>query len=116
MSPRSVALLALAAAIPAAAAGCGDESAAPTPSTGRLTVVVAGLPPGAIAAAQVAGPGNYIQPVLHTVTFAELTPGIYVVTADTVRAGGVLYRPAPSTQSVTVAAAASDTATVTYSP
>ncbi len=115
MPPAPARLLALAVAIPAAAA-CGSDSSAPTPDTGRLTVVVTGLPPGAFAAAQVTGPGNYIQPVLHTVTFAELTPGIYVVTADTVRVAGTLYQPAPASQSVSVAAAATDTATVTYSP
>jgi hypothetical protein len=103
------------AVLGALAAGCGDDPSQPR-ATGRLTVVVKGLPTGATAAAQVTGPGNYGQLVPQTRTFAELTPGPYVVMAFAVTEGATTYQPVPTTQTVDVVANVTQTATVTYSP
>lgn len=103
------------AALGALAAGCGDEPSQPR-TTGRLTVIVNGLPAGTTAAAQVTGPGNYGQLVPQTRTFAQLTPGPYVVMAFSVTEGTTTYQPVPTTQTVDVVANETQTATVTYSP
>jgi hypothetical protein len=99
----------------ALAVGCGDEPSQPR-EVGRLTVVVNGLPANTDAAAQVTGPGNYGQLVPETRTFAELTPGPYVVMAFPVTQGATTYDPLPATQTVNVVANETQTATVTYSP
>jgi hypothetical protein len=94
---------------------CGD-GAGPNPNNARLTVEVVGLPAGIDADIQVDGPGNYGQLVGETTTFAQLTPGAYVVTASQVTAASVTYVPAPGTQTVTLATDGEETATVTYAP
>jgi hypothetical protein len=99
-----------------AAAGCSSDGPAEPVHTGRLTVVVSGVPAGTDATVQVTGPGNYFQPVPVTRTFAELTPGTYLVTATAVTVSGTKYQPLPVSQSVEVADGATASATVAYAP
>jgi hypothetical protein len=93
----------------------GDSPGAPSP-TGRLTVVVSGIPAGVAASIQVSGPGNYREPVLATTTFAQLVPGAYQVTAGAVASGGVNYQPVPVQQTRNVGASVPDTPMVAYGP
>jgi len=90
---------------------------ASSPTLGGLLVNINGLPSGTDAAVTVTGPNGYNQTVTTTQTLSSLTPGVYtVVPADIVAPGGTTYRAAPTTQDVTVAAASTASATVTYSP
>lgn len=79
-----------------------------------LTVTVAGLPPGTNAAVEVTGPAGYDHAVTATATLANLSPGVYTVTAQSISAGGTAYNPSPGTQSVNLAAAGSGSANVSY--
>jgi len=100
----------------ALAMACSDDPSQPSQNTGRLTVVVSGLPAGVAADVQVDGPGNYAQLVPETRTFSQLTPGSYIVTARSVIDGAATYQPLPTTQTITLAADIQETATVTYAP
>jgi M6 family metalloprotease-like protein len=99
-----------------AAASCGDKS--PTgsvPTTGSLAIATTGLPAGASPSITVTGPGGFNRSVTADGTLASLTPGSYTVAAATVVFGGSLYSPAPASQSVTVTAGSTATATIAYS-
>jgi hypothetical protein len=54
--------------------------------------------------------------VPNTRTFAQLAPGAYVVSADTVEVGGTEYGPTPRSQTAGVTADATSTANVVYGP
>ncbi len=94
--------------------GCGDEPTPPPENTGRLTVVISGLPDGVMPAVQVMGPGNYVEPVHQTTTFAQLAAGVYTITASMVTSAGTTYDPVPRSQTANVATGATATASVAY--
>lgn len=83
---------------------------------GSLTVSIAGLPPGASAAASVAGPGGYTQPVTATTTLTNLAAGGYTITAQSVASGGVQYTPSPASQTANLVAGRSTSTAVSYTP
>jgi hypothetical protein len=110
------------AGIPASQAVTVAEGSTPAPAqvtyavtTGSLTVTIAGLPGGTVAAVDVTGPGGFARALTATETLTGLAPGSYTVTASPVSASGGQYSPAPATQQVTVATGGVATATVTYS-
>jgi hypothetical protein len=83
---------------------------------GNLALTINGLGTSSTAAVTVTGP-SYTQSVGSTRTLAGLTPGNYTVTArDTTATGGTPHTAAPTTQTVTVTASSTASATVTYSP
>lgn len=83
-------------------------------TTGSLRITITGLPAGAAAGVTVSGPGSFSQEVAATGTLAGLTPGSYGVRARDVVAGGTTYTGSVSSATVTVAAGASPSVTVTY--
>lgn len=82
---------------------------------GALAVTVAGLPSGTEAAVTVSGPGGYSRPVTGTETLTGLAAGQYTLTALPVSDGAEQYSPTPSSQTATVGASGTASATVTYS-
>lgn len=85
-----------------------------TATTGSLTVTIAGLPSGTDAAVTVTGPGSFSRPVTATQTLTDLEPGSYTVAAAEVTSGGTRYTVTPASRAVTVTAADTASATVTY--
>ena len=82
---------------------------------GALAVTIAGLPSGTDAAVTVTGPGGFTRQVTATETLSGLAPGQYTLTALPVTDGSDQYSPAPSSQTATVGASGTASATVTYS-
>ena len=113
---RSRALATLVVAVLLGAAGCSGDGGTPTqPGTGALAVTVSGLPSGASAAVVVTGPSSYSQTVEHSTTLADLAPGDYRLTAQTVASHDTNYVPSPEAATVAVAASAgATTTTVVY--
>jgi hypothetical protein len=102
----------------AIAVGGGDPASAEvayTVANGLLAVTIAGLPSGTNAAVTVSGPGGYRRQVTATQTLAGLAPGQYILTALPVTDGLQQYAPAPSSQTATVGASGTASATVNYS-
>jgi hypothetical protein len=96
----------------------GDPSSADVAydvANGALVVTVAGLPSGTDAAITVSGPGGYSRSVTASETLNGLAPGQYALTALPVTDGSEQYSPAPSSQTASVGASGSVSATVTYS-
>jgi hypothetical protein len=90
---------------------------ASSPTLGNLLVNINGLPSGADAAITVTGPNGYNQSITATQTLTSLTPGTYTIAAqDVVAPGGTPYTASPATQDISVAASATATGTVSYSP
>ncbi len=84
---------------------------------GNLAITINGLGTTGSAAVTVTGPGSYNQSVPSTTTLTGLTPGSYMVNAsDAPAAGGTMHSPSPTTQTVSVVAKSTSSATVTYSP
>jgi len=84
-------------------------------SSGALAVALTGLPAGLAGAVQVSGPDGFTRALTATSTLTELTPGAYRVIATAVVAGGITYRPAADTTTVTVVASLTAApAAVTY--
>jgi len=83
---------------------------------GGLAVAISGLPTGVAGAVTVTGPNGYSQTVGATQTLTSLEPGIYLVAASDVLANGVTYRAAPGSWTVSVAAGATASALVGYTP
>ena len=84
-------------------------------SSGALAVALTGLPTGLAGAVQVTGPEGFTRALTATSTLTELTPGAYRVIATAVAAGGITYRPAADTTTVTVSASLTAApAAVTY--
>jgi hypothetical protein len=97
--------------------GTASASVSYGPATGNLSVTVNGLGTGNSAAVTVTGAGGYSRAVTATTTIAGLNPGDYTVSArDTVATGGTPHTASPASQTVTVPARMTGTATVTYSP
>jgi hypothetical protein len=89
-----------------------------TTPTGDLALTVSGLGTSSKALVTVTGPGSYSQSVTSTTTLSGLTPGTYAIDAQNVTgaACGSTFNVSPATQNVIVAANATATATVSYSP
>jgi hypothetical protein len=83
-------------------------------STSRLTVEVSGLPQGAAASVQIAGPAGFTRAVTANTTLELLDPGAYVVTVADVQTSGVTFRSIPSRRDVTLQAGATQTIDVAY--
>jgi|CXWL01.1.fsa_nt_gi hypothetical protein len=88
--------------------------AATAPTTGSLTVTVAGLPNGGAAAIAVTGPGGFSTTFTETTTLTGLVPGAYFVAAANAVVAGTVFTPALPMQSATVTAGSTDTKTVSY--
>jgi hypothetical protein len=83
-------------------------------ASGSLSVTVAGLPSGP-ASVIVTAPGGFYQLVTGTTTLANLTPGMYTLTAASVFVSNATYSPLPVSSTVAVSASTIPTpATVTY--
>jgi hypothetical protein len=85
------------------------------PSAPALTVSVSGLPSGTSANVTVTGPGGFSQPVAATQTLTGLAPGDYTITASDVANCSFQYAANPATQTTTVAAGVTASASVSYS-
>ena len=92
----------------------GSTTPPPAATTGSLAVTIAGLPAGGLGAVHISGPNNYVRDLTQTTSIADLAPGNYTLTATLVAVGGAAYTPAPLSQSATVAAGATASATVSY--
>jgi hypothetical protein len=98
-------------------ASAGVTYTASSPTLGSLLVNINGLPSGTNAAITVTSSNGYNQTVTSTQTLTSLTPGTYTISAqDIVAPGGTPYTASPPTQDVGVAAGATATGTVSYSP
>jgi reprolysin-like metallo-peptidase family M12B len=87
------------------------------PAGGKLALTINGLGTNGTAAVTVTGPGDFSLLVSATRTLNGLTPGSYDITAQDVTGScGTLYVGGPATQSVTVTASTTTSATVTYGP
>jgi hypothetical protein len=75
-----------------------------TITTGSLALAVTGLPSGGAGAVSITGPGGFSRTAAGTVTYSNLVPGSYTVTATPVAVSGVSYVPTPATQTVSVVA------------
>ncbi len=105
-------------------AGCGGGGGSPgnpdspvqlqSALTGNLTVTVGSLPPNTGAALHVAGPNHYAADLTGSQTLGGIEPGDYTVTALPVSSGATTWIPTPPSQTVSVAAGASTTASVNY--
>jgi Metallo-peptidase family M12B Reprolysin-like len=85
-------------------------------ATGNLTVNINGLGTSQSAVVNVAGPGGYSQMLDATTTLSGLDPGDYTITAsDAAAIGCASHTASPATQTVTVVARTTVTATVDYS-
>ncbi len=85
-------------------------------TVGSLRITIDGLPANIDAAVTVEGPGNFSQLVKATSTLTALAPGTYTVTAADVVSGSTTYRPSVARPSVPVAAGATASSTVSYTP
>ena len=83
-------------------------------TTGRLEVVVSGLPTGAAADIRVTGPGTSTV-LTATTTLTSLVPGAYTVAATAVVHGGQSFTPSSTSQTAFVAAGVTNSVAVAYS-
>ncbi len=97
LRPRVLALLAL-----VAVSAC-RESSSTAPSTGQLSVSMAGLPAGVKPLVTVSGPSSFRATLDSATTLTALPAGDFTVVASDVTAGTVRYGGTPATQTVTVA-------------
>jgi hypothetical protein len=106
---------ALAAALAFALAAC--TAAPPTDGDtdpGALTVLVSGLPSGAVGNVVVSGPSGFADVVTASEAYAGLVPGTYAVTAAGVAFEGVNYAAAVTGSPATVPAGGQATVSVAY--
>jgi hypothetical protein len=82
--------------------------------TGALAVTIRGLPGGAPAAVRITGGGTSTRLATSSVVFSDLPPGSYVVSADSVVAGGTLFRAFPPAQVTVNASTTAATLEVIY--
>lgn len=75
-------------------------------ASGALTVTVDGLPGSTLGVVRIAGPAGYQQVIGATITFGNLAPGTYSITAEPVTTGNgtATFVASPDVQSVTVSA------------
>ena len=93
----------------------GPVAPPPAATTGALAVTSSGLPAGINASLRVTGPNNYQQDLTGPQTLSQLAPGDYTVVAQAVTSDGATYEPAPTSQTLSVAAGATASASVAYS-
>lgn len=86
------------------------------PSTGSLTVKVAGLPAGTAATLHLTGPDGRVRDLgsLDTQTLSDLTPGSYTLTADPLDTTSGAYIATVDPLSITVAAGRTASVNVSY--
>lgn len=85
-------------------------------TTGRLEIMVSGLPTGSAAAITVTGPNGFSRSLTGGATLADLAPGSYRVTAANVVVGPSTYAARPEQQDIEVAADATAQVTIGYGP
>lgn len=84
-------------------------------TSGGLNVAVVGLPQSVPASITITGPAGYSITIATTSTLTGLQAGSYTIVASNATAGSHIYAPTPSTQTVTVQAGATTSASnVTY--
>ncbi|MEO7963670.1 MAG: hypothetical protein ABIT38_07145, partial [Gemmatimonadaceae bacterium] len=71
-------------------------------ATGRLAIVLAGVPSGAIAAVSVNGPNGFARTLSSTDTLTGLTPGDYTVNAAEISTAAATYEAVSASQRITV--------------
>ncbi len=81
---------------------------------GALHVVAGGLPDGALASYDVAGPDGFTAAVAGPDTLGSLRPGPYTVTGRQLTVADDVYRAWPESETVTVTAGQSTPAYLTY--
>ncbi|MBL8981808.1 MAG: hypothetical protein JNL26_06475 [Gemmatimonadetes bacterium] len=101
-------------------AACGGSEGGPTGGgndnrVGSLTITITGLPATAAGNATVSGPSGFSRTVAATETLTNLAPGAYTIAASDVVDGEDRYAATAASQSVTVSAGGSATASVTWS-
>jgi hypothetical protein len=121
-----MAILFLASLFLGSLAGCGGGGGHPgnpnspvklqSATTGSLAVTIASLPAGLAGAVRVTGPANYVADLTSSVTLGGIAPGDYTITALPVAVGAAAWVPFPPTQTVTVTAGVTATASVVYGP
>lgn len=84
-------------------------------STGRLTLLVTGLPEGVAAPITVSGSAPRSLNVLGVTTLGDLAPGPWAISAVPTSVAGITYASAPATQTVAIAAGQTLSRTVHYS-
>jgi hypothetical protein len=89
------------------------------PTDGKLRVTVSTPPPDAFNPLRVKGPGFDSQPFNGNKTFTSLTPGAYILTAESVtvapgKPACIFYSPDLASQARNVVAGRSETASVVY--
>jgi hypothetical protein len=84
------------------------------PTSGSLTLTIAGLPAGVPASVTVSGGEGASHQVAGSQTLNGLAPGAWTVSATTVTSGATTLWPAPLSQVVVVAAGDTASASVTY--
>jgi hypothetical protein len=75
------------------------------PRTGTLSLSITGLPTGANAQVTLSGPNKYSRVITTTEVVAGLRPGVYRISAASIRDGLTRYSPLADTQTVTIAKA-----------
>jgi len=88
--------------------------AAVSTEPGSLEVTITGLPGGVDADVDVSGPDGFAETATASVTFDEVEPGVYTVTAAQVDDGGDVYAPTVTGSPATVSAGGSAQVSVTY--
>ncbi len=106
---------------PSSGSGGGNVPVQPAPITaGALAVTISGLPFGVTADLAVTGPGGFGRTVTTSGTLAELTPGRYSISANTVRvttgANAGAYAPANASQIIDVVAGPPTSIVIVYAP
>lgn len=89
------------------AIGTSDQASASVPytlATGRLAVLLEGLPTGGGGRATVVGPKGFSVVLTASDTLGNLEPGSYDVSTANVTQGSDIYAPTPQRATVTVAA------------
>jgi poly(3-hydroxybutyrate) depolymerase len=84
-------------------------------SDGSLAVAVSGVPSGASANMTVTGPGGYARALTAPQTLTGLAPGSYTIAAANFVSSNLTYAPGAATQTKSVTAGSTATATVAYS-
>ena len=72
-------------------------------ASARLTVTVLGLPQGTAGAVVLTGPNAFSRTLTASTTLDLLEPGVYVLGANDVQAGGRIYRASPGAQNLVLA-------------
>ncbi len=102
------------AAFGGCATGPTDPDDGEPDPTGRISVTVTGLPPGAAAAVTVTGPGGFSRSLSADGSFDDVATGSYTVAAQAVLVGSIEYLPSSASQSASVTDGSTATVEVAY--